>query len=164
MVFLASSDTFITAAHCIENVSCQNFSVIFDWRIEQEGVYPSDINSANVYRCSSVVYDGRERGYDFALIKLDREVRGRVPLAVERKEIGKNSYVFVIGYPSGLPVKITSPNTSKIRSVSSTTYVCDLDTFRGNSGSPVFDETTMKVIGIVIEGESDYIYSDGKMR
>lgn len=160
--FLASSNTFVTAGHCIEKVSCQNFSVVFDWRIEQEGIYQSEIDYSNVYRCSSVIYNGRSDGYDFAVIKLDRGVKGRVPLAVERREINKDSHVFVIGYPSGLPVKITSPNAARIRSVSSTTYVCDLDTFRGNSGSPVFDETTMKVIGIVVEGESDYIYSDGK--
>ncbi|MEM4368398.1 MAG: serine protease [Candidatus Anstonellales archaeon] len=160
--FLASSTTFITAAHCIEKVSCRNFSVVFDWRIEREGVYPSEIDSNNVYRCSTVVYNGRSRGYDFAVIRLDRLVRDRYPLALERKELEVGRSVFVIGYPNGLPLKITSPNTSRIRTVSSTTYVCDLDTFRGNSGSPVFDENSLKVIGILIEGEDDYIYSDGK--
>lgn len=161
--FLVSSDTLITAAHCIEEVECADFSAVFGFRIENESNYQPPIDKKNVYRCGSVVVNGRDRGYDFALIRLEKKVDNIFPLAVERNSIPQQgSSVFVIGYPSGLPVKITLPGKSRIRKIDGDILVCDIDTFRGNSGSPVFDENTLKVIGVVISGEIDYVYSAGE--
>ncbi|MGK7898838.1 MAG: serine protease [Xenococcus sp. (in: cyanobacteria)] len=47
--------------------------------------------------------------------------------------------VFVIGHPSGLPLKFA--NGTQVRDHSpSSFFVANLDTYGGNSGSPVFNE------------------------
>ena len=64
----------------------------------------------------------------------------------------------VIGYPSGLPTKIADQaqvRTNKHRNF----FVANLDTFGGNSGSPVINKSSGLVEGILVRGESDYKYN-----
>jgi hypothetical protein len=40
--------------------------------------------------------------------------------------------------------------------------VANLDTYGGNSGSPVFNHRTGEVEGILVRGENDYVYDPGQ--
>src|SRR5262249_26083654 len=74
--------------------------------------------------------------------------------------------VHVLGHPSGLPLKLARQD-SKSRVIvpsdpTATTFVALLDTFGGNSGSPVFrsgpeTDPHFEVEGILIEGRADYV-------
>lgn len=56
----------------------------------------------------------------------------------------------------GLPLKIAGFAT--VRDFSKVGYfVADLDTFGGNSGSPVFSVKTKKIEGILVRGDEDFI-------
>jgi V8-like Glu-specific endopeptidase len=71
--------------------------------------------------------------------------------------------VFVVGYPSGLPVKWTGSGILGAVSTPSNTgepviYSSNLDTFGGNSGSPMYSyvrENT--VFGLLFQGQTDFI-------
>jgi len=160
--FLASSNTVVTAAHCFSEIKCENTFVVFDYAVKRDGEMPLQISSENVFECKKIIkseIDESDNGKDFAVLELDRKT-DRTPLAVSRNfNLKENDNVFVIGYPSGLPVKITRMGSSKIRKINSNTFFTDLDTFRGNSGSPVFDEKTLKVVGIIKRGDRDFVYS-----
>ncbi len=54
----------------------------------------------------------------------------------------------LIGYPNGLPLKITDGVT--IRKINETLGETNLDIFKGNSGGPAFLSETKKAIGIVV--------------
>ncbi len=40
-------------------------------------------------------------------------------------------------------------------------FVANLDTYGGNSGSPVVDARTYVVEGILVRGEDDFVQNDG---
>ena len=65
----------------------------------------------------------------------------------------------VIGYPSGLPLKVASGG--RVRTVKSEYYVTNLDTYGGNSGSAVFNSTSGEVEGILVRGENDFVSQNG---
>ena len=61
-----------------------------------------------------------------------------------------------MGHPSGLPMKIAGG--SKVHALEKHYFVANLDTFTGNSGSPVLNEKTGLVEGILVRGGKDYIF------
>ncbi|MBI4655745.1 MAG: trypsin-like peptidase domain-containing protein [Elusimicrobia bacterium] len=99
----------------------------------------------------------QDLGPDYALIQLDRPVAERKPLQINRNQnLKKGESMFVIGHPVGLPLKVAGGAT--VRDPSPKGYfVADLDTYGGNSGSPVFNTKTKLVEGILVRGETDFV-------
>jgi hypothetical protein len=65
----------------------------------------------------------------------------------------------VVGHPSGLPVTIAGGATVQLHR--QTFFQADLDTYQGNSGSPVFNGDRLRagelfVEGILVRGEVDF--------
>ena len=181
---LVGDDTVLTSGHCFKpdprGGPCARVKFVFGYAVAAEGDAPTSFAADNVYSCKEVKYqrvqdetsnfacigsDCREKtlaglGPDFAIVKLDRKVKGRYPLAVSRRPITAGTKVAAVGYPSGLPVKIAG--NGKVRSVSAKGYfVTDLDTFGGNSGGPVFNAATFKIEGVLSRGGVDYVYGSG---
>jgi len=194
--FLVGDDLLATAGHCVrdhashntaaprshagpcqENLSqgdyCENIRVVFGFRKDLGGAIAKGAYAKNVYKCAEVVSHSLSGGPDYALIRLDRKVSGRWPLAINRDNAGlsRNTPLFVIGHPSGLPLKIAgdamviSSGTDVYvnrRGVSrkwvdnAYSFLTNLDAFHGNSGSPVFNLNTMLVEGILVKGDNDY--------
>jgi hypothetical protein len=121
------------------------------------------IASDRVYQCSQII-DGIEedRGADWRVIELDRPVQGRVPLKLAQAKIADTTTVAVWGHPVGLPLKLAD-NGKIRRNTNQSFFVTSLDTYGGNSGSPVFDLQSLKngspvVEGILVRGEADYVW------
>jgi len=152
---------------------------LFGYAVSRAGLLPSTFPAENVFTCKEIVAqvvkdDGHNivcrggrctqgepagKGADFALVRLDRPAEGRAPLAISRTPITPGTAVGAIGYPSGMPVKIQERGAS-VRTVSRAGYfTTDLDTFGGNSGSPVFNLQTYKIEGVLVRGDSDYSYT-----
>jgi hypothetical protein len=164
---LVGADTIITAGHCLKpyspGVACEKIRIAFGYAVTREGQNPSELSGAEVYSCKQVLRQKSEvSGPDYALIKLDRKVKTHYPLAISRKDVSMDAALAVIGYPSGLPVKIAK--NGHVRSVEAKKgyFVTDLDTFYGNSGSPVFNTKTMRIEGILVRGDTDYVYAEGE--
>ncbi len=182
---LVGDDLLLTAGHCFKphahGLPCADIKIVFGYAVTQRGQNPSSFKADNVYSCKKIisqkVQDDRHNfickdgtctnspiigdGVDYALVQLDRKVRGRPALAISRTRVGKDVSVGVIGYPSGMPVKIQEEGAA-VRSVTSKGYfVTNLDTFAGNSGSPVFNMATHKIEGVLVRGGVDYVYTAG---
>ena len=165
--FLVGPDLLATAAHCVMNSdeiikkkqtrSCARNAWIFDYKLESGKVKTKDISLDNLYYCKHVVV-GDFRGFaDFALIKLDRKVKNRKPLKVRTMgRIKNSSELFTIGSPSGLPLKYAGKATI-ITNKEREFFSASLDTFSGNSGSPVFNAKDNVVEGILVRGRTDYV-------
>jgi V8-like Glu-specific endopeptidase len=167
---LVGPDMVMTAGHCVKSASdCQNIRIAFGYKVPQAGAAPvTTLPSSEVYSCSSIVKRflagepgsnnpaGQDLGPDYALIKLDRPVSGHKPLAINRgANLKAGDGVFVIGHPVGLPLKVTTNGT--VRDFSKVGYfVTNLDTFGGNSGSPVFNTRTKLIEGILVRGDEDF--------
>ena len=170
---LVGEDLVMTAGHCIKNESdCQNARMVFGFGVKRQGAEAvTAMPASEVYSCAKIVKrflggepgsanpTGQNLGADYALIKLDRKVSNHKPLSINRgAKLKKGDGIFVIGHPVGLPVKLAG--YAKVRDFSKAGYfVADLDTFGGNSGSPVFNVKTKKIEGILVRGDEDFIDS-----
>lgn len=159
--FLVGKEYLVTAGHCITSeADCNSNSFVFDYAINNEKDSASNVKASSVYHCSKIISRTQDRSTmnDFALIKLDREVTDRAPLAFRTKgKVDLGAEMVVIGHPSGLPTKIS--DGAFVRSNDNKYYFqANLDTFGGNSGSAVFDVKTGMIEGILVRGERDYEY------
>jgi V8-like Glu-specific endopeptidase len=157
--FLVSPDTIVTAGHCIYSVNdCQKHSWVFDYAniINEQNSF--NFNENQIYHCTKII--AREKNSetmnDYALIKLDRPVTGRLPLKYRRaNKIEDDAVLTVIGNPSGLPIKITSG--AEIRDNSDSVFFkLNSDTYGRNSGSAVINSRTGIVEGILVRGDTDF--------
>lgn len=151
--FLVGKDKLVTAGHCIRSKQdCEDGVWVFEYF---NGV--KNIQSKNIYRCQKILSRKETDlffGKDYAIIKLEREVTGRKPLKISKDRIKKKKNVAVIGHPLGLPMK------TAVGEVTSSWFgpnlKTNLDTFVGNSGSPVLDTESGEVIGILVGGAEDF--------
>ncbi|MEI7482159.1 MAG: serine protease [Elusimicrobiota bacterium] len=171
---LVGEDLVLTAGHCIKSkASCQNRAFVFGYALRAAGE-PVTLRAGadDVYYCSKIVKlmfekttvpnsDGQPQtiyGQDFALIKLDRKVIGRQPLAVNRAGgISEGAPVVSMGYPLGLPLKFSQTGTVfKPVDNGNAYFTTNLDTFGGNSGSPVFNAVTGLMEGVAVRADNDH--------
>lgn len=161
---LIAPDLVLTAGHCLTNFDdCQQTAFIFDYSIRAPGDLLSTaptFSRQNVYQCAKLIYRANSNSADFAVVRLDRPVEGRVPLRLTSTPIVPNSQVFMLGYPMGIPLKLA--DDAVIRSVSRNIFYTNLDAYGGNSGSPVFLRETNEVIGILTAGENDTVFDDSR--
>ena len=167
--FLIASDTILTAGHCVENEKdCVRYKWVFDFDNHSE-----HFTQNNVYSCKKVIkqalVDRRRTLKDYSIVQLDRSVVGRPPLNYNNTGLIKSSHTLaVIGHPMGLPLKIASNGKSQKWNDDEKKHFlsnifkkfwffrANLDSFAGNSGSPVINTNTQLVEGILIKGAPDY--------
>jgi hypothetical protein len=157
--FLVAPDVIATAGHCVETVNdLQQFRFVFGFAMTAPTQTRTVFTANDVYRGVDIL--GRvltPNEADWALVRLERGVLGRNP--VRRRAVGQIADfadVYVVGHPSGLPAKF-APNAKVRRNDSSAFFVANLDTYGGNSGSPVFNAISNEVEGILVRGETDFI-------
>lgn len=156
---LVARDVVMTAGHCIVDAQeCLNTRFVFGYNIKQEGHYPTEVPTGEVYSCGKII--AREQngnGADYALIRLNRRVPNHAVLEVNRAMDPPNGTpLVVIGHPSGLPTKVSAG--AEVRDASPHGYfTANLDTYGGNSGSAVFNAVTGLVEGILVRGERDFV-------
>lgn len=171
---LVAPDLILTAGHCIESsAACQEIKFAFDFIIYQEGDDPTRVPASSVYSCAGILQnpyiisqlhatpqfyaqtdDNSRTDPDWALVRLDRPVTDRTPLALDRtgkRKAKRGNRIFAIGYPYGLPAKIIE-NGKVTEKPSKEKFLSNLDTDPGCSGSPIFDAETKLIVGVLTEG------------
>lgn len=156
---LIGPDLVLTAGHCITSQgSCYGTSLVFDfavWSQQNEGI--NAVPASSVYRCTHLVQHRLEQsGEDWAIVRLDRAVTDRHPLAINRTEPMVNgTNLVLIGHPSGIPTKIAGG--AWVRDDSNPYFVqANTDSYGGNSGSGVFNANTGMLEGVLVRGHNDY--------
>lgn len=172
--FLVGENLLVTAGHCVlpagakveDDITrgCVSNSWIFDYKMDKSGEIDLEhIDKNNIVGCKRVIKGKYTRDEDYALIELDRKVTDRKPLTIRTSgKVSVEETLFVIGHPSGLPQKFA--DGAKVFETQEHYFGTNLDTFGGNSGSPVFNAKTLEVEGILVRGDVDYVTTifDGK--
>ena len=158
--FLIGKNKLVTAGHCVQNQSdCESAKWVFGYK-QGRGDKIRNIPQWRVFSCKKIIKTVLDRNTmdDFAVLELDRNVWGIRPLKIRKSgKVEKSQRVVVVGHPSGLPLKIAGG--AIVRDNDNPFYFgSNLDTFGGNSGSPVFNYKTGIVEGILVRGERDYKY------
>lgn len=152
--FLLDEQHLVTARHCVPTPeACAETQIVFDFTMNEDGeVQP--LTQETVYNCAGVYYDALD-ALDVVVLTLDRATgRPGLPLADQSTTISGD--LVVIGHPSGLPRKLAVGAEVLDNDLASDYFVTDLDSFAGNSGSPVFDLSIYAVVGMLLGGEVDY--------
>ncbi|MCL3860432.1 trypsin-like peptidase domain-containing protein [Actinotalea sp. K2] len=163
--FLAGPDVVVTAGHCIVPASFSDVRIVFGYQMLNATTAATRIAGTEIYRVSAVLgHSLGAGGNDWAVVRLDRTVPNHSPLPVRTSgKIPDGETVHVIGHPSGLPKKIAG--NARVRdNTPSGHFVANLDTYGGNSGSPVFSSATHQVEGVLVSGETDYVLVGGCVR
>lgn len=155
--FLVGEREIVTAAHCVKsNNDCRDYAFIFTHK--QNDLISTDLfDDDSVYFCHKVINRKRNRlsGSDYALIKLDRKVEKRKPLNYRKQgKVNSCDEMVVIGHGQGLPLILADDGKIKENN-SKFIFNTTLDVFVGNSGSPVINNRTLKVEGLISDGEAD---------
>ncbi len=158
--FLVSPKHIVTAGHCMSAKECNSgsFYWLFDYHMPSEGEFNPKRPREQFVSCKRVVKQVLDdaTGMDYSLIELTKEVTDREPLKF--RQTGTPSvgdHLVVIGHPTGLPTKIA--DGAQVRVVNNVFFEANLDTFGGNSGSPVINTLSGEVEGILVRGDTDYV-------
>ncbi len=152
---LIAPDIVLTASHCLKNNSqCKGFVWKFD--------YPGEESKKKSYHCSHLIRSKdyyQNKGLDFVFVKLTEPVLDRNPISLDEGaqhiEFFEKEKIFAIGNPSGFPLKamkgeVTEKNEEEVF------FKTNIDSYRGNSGAPIFTQKESRLIGLLISGEKDF--------
>ena len=156
--FLIAPNKVMTVGHAItSSTRCRDntfFLFNFEWNSIQEQINP--IQATDAYRCKSILQHSYSE-IDYAIIELDRNVEDVTPLELDfETKIEEGTPIYTMGHSLQLPKKYTSGFIRSTQGLSENYYEAEIDTFRGNSGSPVFSALNHKIIGILKDGEYDF--------
>lgn len=158
--FMVGPDVIVTAGHCGETeAEIQNTAYVFGFQVtssDDPGTTQFDANQ--VYFGKELIAHELSATGDFAIVRVDREITapGAASLQIRKNgAIGLGQNIGVIGYPSGLPVKIAFGDTTVVMRDEDPWLFANLDTYGGNSGSAVFNDDGI-VEGILVRGAKDY--------
>lgn len=160
--FLVAPDIMATAGHCIvDQEECSRMKVVFNYAYDAPTRRVEYADKKDVYRCQTLLHRKySKRKIDFALIKLDRPVQGITPLSMNvTGKIDPTAEFVVMGYPSGLPLKITDGAFLRKDKSSKGFFRINSDTYAGNSGSAVINAKSGLVEGILVRGARDFTFN-----
>lgn len=160
--FFVGEDIIVTAGHCVNQTNVKDRVFLFDYALntENENLGRLVVENSKLYRGKELIgwsYDRFDDEVpDWAIVRVDRPITDReaVKLRSEGK-IAADTSVYVLGNPSGLPLKFADDATVKGNS-NSAYFLSNLDTYGGNSGGPVFNANTHEVEGILVRGGKDF--------
>ena len=156
--FLVASDVIATAGHCVTTANVANRRFVFGFRM-------LDATNARTVVANSEIYAGvavierqlTSNAADWCLVRIDRAVTNHRIAPIRRSgKIVDGQAVHVIGHPSGLPAKFAGGAAVR-NNAPAAFFVANLDTYGGNSGSPVFNSTSHEVEGVLVRGETDFV-------
>lgn len=165
--FLVGNDLIATAGHCLlTDITSTQF--VFGHDMLDATTDVTTFDASQVYTGVEIVDRVLVGSEDWMLVRVDRTVDapGAIPLPIRREgAVALGDPIGVIGHPSGLPKKIAFGSTTEVKGISNAAYFdANVDTYGGNSGSPIFNQTTLLVEGILVRGQTDYVNGGGCFR
>ncbi len=157
--FLVGPDLVATAGHCISALDCADYAFVFNYKMVGPGQNPTVAQANDVYKCKQVIAREQTKAQDYSLVRLDRQVVGRIPVALAQNPAKSGDPLVLIGNPSGIPTKIAGG--ANVRKVEKGFFRANTDSYGGNSGSGVFNAAG-EVVGILVRGEQDFKYDISK--
>lgn len=159
--YLLAPDVLLTCWHGWEQAASEPQFAVFDYAMRSGAGAPTSLPASRIhaispYPLARAASPGAESPCegDWVLLKLSSRVTHLGSLSRTRvASAARGGGVYTLGHPRGLPLKLAANAT--VLSVGTGEFRTDLDTYVGNSGSPVFDAATHALVGVVIEAQKD---------
>lgn len=154
--YLVAPDLVLTCWHGWDHFQHARQVAILDYATRPDSEVPVDLPADSVIEVAPTPVFGPDRAIetalcagDWVLLRLVRSVaRAVVPTQIAAPRPG--APVYTLGHALGLPLKLAQGG--RVLGVAGAAFRVALDTYTGNSGSPVFDADSHALIGIVSEG------------
>lgn len=166
---LVGDDLILTALHCVQRgqIDATKFlKVVFGFAVEAGGGGQGrrQLGEHEVYGMVGIV-DAGGIAEDWAVVRLDRKVHPHFKrLRLSRDELRystdpqRATPLYMIGYGSGLPVKISRIGYAVANQDPAFRFATDGTA--GNSGSPIFRADTHEIVGVAYEGPGDFVVDE----
>lgn len=155
--FPVNATTIVTAGHCVKgNSDLTTFYFVLNYRQEDNITAKTVFEAAEVYNGVNVIsrQDDDATQMDYAVVTVDHPIPAEHIASIRITDVALGEPVVVAGYPCGLPVKYAD-EAKVFHAGNPNMFLADLDTYGGNSGSPVFDANN-QVVGILVQGAKDF--------
>ncbi len=147
--FLLSEDILATTNRWIEQNNLTHLRVLFGYSMTDIGSPNTTFQAEDIYHVRNIIQQGSSlQGDDWVLLKLDRKVTGYKKVVLSKTKISSDQEIYVIGHPLGLPLKYSAG--AFVEETHDSSFTVNLNIYAPSSGSPVFDQNTHHVIGIVV--------------
>ncbi len=156
--FVVAQNVIVTAGHCIRGDSdLEKTRFLLGFSANSADDFNTDFNINMILTGKKIISRGNSNGLDYAVIEINEFIpENRILSVNSNTKTADNDSLYVIGFPSGLPMKIAGG--ANVRENNDAKYfIANLDSYGGNSGSPVFNSITHEVEGILVSGEIDYV-------
>lgn len=180
--FLVNQNSLMTAGHCVGSLDpsaityvAENVKVIFTIPKDEMVIINKKSNSewtikeSQIFNISTIekFNESHDDIFDYAIIKTSKSINQRFPLQIgnwkkvssEKGYSKKEMKLFALGHPVGLTLKMAP---GEVIYKSKDRFKLAIDTFHGNSGSPVFSAKSHKVIGILVGGMDDFVFDKNR--
>lgn len=150
--FRMSANWIVTAKHCVEDLSCAEFKIVDNFSSDKR--FTLFFSQQEVQSCKEIRVSKK---HDLAFLRMEESGASwrsddRFKVILDH-QLQKNPIGFeILGYPLGLPMKWAEGTLiSKQRDH----FLASIDSYEGNSGSPIFDKKG-RLAGILLGGEEDF--------
>lgn len=172
--FMVDDDSVATAGAFLDFVysgdtPLNSFRVVFGFEQTAPNTTNVIVSAADVFTPTAVEVNG---GTEYAILTVNQSMTtaNRKPLPVRRLgSIADNTRVGIVSYPagslvesfSGLPEKVAFGNRTRVYDNEPLSFfTANTDSFNHSDGSPVINQDTLQVEGILFAGDRDF-YSSG---
>jgi hypothetical protein len=154
--FILNEQMMITANHVFMDEP-DRYVIVFGFEmVNKVGAYEGLIALKDIYYPKRIIQS--DEILDVAIFEVTRPLDRPVLNYSISGTPAIYSQIYMIGHPYGLPKKVALD--ASVQSAGREEYFyTTLVASQGNSGSPVFDMNTHKVIGILVSGEVDYTWN-----
>lgn len=165
---LIGRDIVLTAGHCVSDpFDCSRLRLVFGYHKEAPGTLAT-VTAQDVHRCDEVLAWREESGgLDFAILRLDRDAGAeRVPATLRREDtlLAPGTEVGMIGFPSGLPMKLAIGGVVTRNGPGGARFFeATVDAYGGNSGSGIYDREGV-LLGLLARGATDFVRDGACLR
>ncbi|MDX2165063.1 MAG: serine protease [Gammaproteobacteria bacterium] len=158
--FLGTTKRIITAGHCVTggDVNIKDLLLVFGFALSALNQSLERFPENDVYELEKIIDYKLSENEDWAVVELKKPVANR-EISTRSKETPKDKTpLYVMGHPIGLPIKtdFVARVKKEISKTNPHLFFTNLNTFGGNSGSPVFNLQTREIEGILVKGNKDF--------
>lgn len=156
--FLINENQLLSSGHAPDGKSWNEFSfkklrVIFGYRFSEPHQSAQKVEAFKIKKIKQVHLSRGLEWADWAIIVLKKSVK-RIPLSLSFLEPKANARFSLLSHPLGVPLKIATG--AILKGNEGSTLTTDHDVFQAESGAPLIEEWTKKVVGILGEGPENF--------
>lgn len=159
--FAVNDSTLLTAGHCLDTSMLLSYYYVFDYIMNAQSGAPQYFPAANVFEATKVTrYYDTANNQDVCIVVVNKKIDNkRIVTLNNQPATDNNSTYYVIGTPGGIPLKLAG-KAKLMENTDPAYFLLNSDTYKGNSGSPVFNTLNNTVEGLFISGTKDDFQPD----